>query len=83
MKKFGVVMIIEDLVSAIVPVYNRDKYLHECIDSIINQTYKNLEIIFIDDGSTDNSLSILKHYERLDKWIIVMTQNNLGTCLML
>ena len=81
MKKFGVVMIIEDLVSAIVPVYNRDKYLHECIDSIINQTYKNLEIIFIDDGSTDNSLSILKHYERLDKWIIVMTQNNLGISL--
>ena len=70
-----------DLVSVIVPVYNREKYLFECIDSIINQTYKNLEIIFVDDGSTDNSLSILKHYERLDKRIIVMTQNNLGTCL--
>ena len=71
----------EDLISVIVPVYNREKYLHECIDSIINQTYKNLEIIFVDDGSTDNSLSILKHYERLDKRIIVMTQNNLGICL--
>ena len=71
----------KDLISVIVPVRNRERYLHECIDSIVNQTYKNLEIIFVDDGSTDNSLSILKHYERLDNRIIVMTQNSLGTCV--
>ncbi len=71
----------DDLISVIMPVYNREKYLHECILSIINQTYKNLEIIFIDDGSTDNSLSILKSYERLDNRIKVLTQKNMGICM--
>lgn len=71
----------DDLISVIMPVYNREKYLHECIISIINQTYKNLEIIFVDDGSTDNSLSILKYYERLDNRIKVITQKNMGICM--
>ena len=43
-------------ISVIVPVYNREKFLDECVISIMNQTYKNLEIILVDDGSTDNSL---------------------------
>lgn len=43
------------IISIIVPIYNVEKYLPQCLDSIINQTYKNLEIILIDDGSTDNS----------------------------
>ena len=47
-------------VSIIVPVYNTSKYLNKCIDSIIKQTYKNIEIVLINDGSTDNSLEILK-----------------------
>ena len=47
----------------IIPVYNVEKYLKECVDSCINQTYKNLEIIVINDGSTDKTLEILKKYE--------------------
>ena len=48
----------EDLITVIIPIYNLEKYLHEGISSVINQTYKNLEIILVDDGSTDNSLKI-------------------------
>ena len=47
-------------ISVIVPVYNVEKYLAECLDSIVNQTLKEIEIICVNDGSTDNSLSILK-----------------------
>lgn len=47
-------------VSVIIPVYNVEKYLKECLDSIVNQTLKEIEIICIDDGSTDNSLKILR-----------------------
>lgn len=43
-----------ELISVIVPVYNVEKYIRECLDSIVNQTYKNLQIILVDDGSTDN-----------------------------
>ena len=49
-------------VTIIVPVYNSEKHLHKCIDSILNQTYKNFELILINDGSTDGSLSILNEY---------------------
>lgn len=44
-----------DKISVIIPVYNVEKYIHQCLDSVVNQTYKNLEIILIDDGSTDKS----------------------------
>ena len=47
-------------VSVIIPVYNVEKYIGECLDSVINQTLKEIEIICVDDGSTDNSLNILK-----------------------
>ena len=50
------------LVSIIIPIYNVEKYLEKCLDSILNQTYKNLEIILIDDGSTDNSPNICNSY---------------------
>ena len=60
-------------VSVIVPVYNTQNYLKECLDSILNQTLKEIEIICIDNGSTDNSKEILNYYERKYKNIIVLT----------
>ena len=65
-------------VSVIIPVYNTEKYLKECLDSIVNQTLKDIEIICVDDGSTDNSLVILKEYEQKDERIKIITQENQG-----
>ena len=65
-------------VSIIIPVYNVEKYLKKCLDSITNQSYKNLEIIIIDDGSTDNSLEIAKGFEKNDSRIKLLTQKNSG-----
>ncbi len=56
----------DDLISIIIPVYNSGNYLRECIESVLNQTYKNLEIIFINDASKDNSLEIIKKYATKD-----------------
>ena len=69
----------KDLISVIVPVYNTEQYLKECLDSIINQTYKNIEIIIIDDGSTDNSLKIIKEYAENDGRIKYVSRENKGT----
>ena len=65
-------------ISVIVPIHNTSKYLTKCINSITNQTYKNLEIILIDDGSTDNSLEICKILEKTDDRITVIHQENIG-----
>lgn len=65
-------------VSIIVPVYNAEKYLHRCLDSIVNQTYKNIEIILIDDGSADSSGEICDVYKRMDNRIHVIHQTNQG-----
>lgn len=65
-------------ISIIIPVYNVEKYLETCINSILHQTYKNLEIIFVNDGSKDNSLKILKKYKKIDKRIVVIDQQNGG-----
>ena len=54
-------------VSVIIPVYNVEKYLRQCLDSVINQTLKDIEIICVNDGSTDNSLKILEEYASKDK----------------
>ena len=64
--------------SFIIACYNSEKYLSETIDSIINQTYKNYEIILINDGSTDSTLSILKKYEKNYKFIRVFSNENKG-----
>ena len=66
------------LVSIIVPIYNTSEYLPRCLDSIINQTHKNLEIILIDDGSTDDSSKIADDYAKKDKRIKVIHQKNAG-----
>ncbi|MCI5737767.1 MAG: glycosyltransferase [Methanobrevibacter ruminantium] len=65
-------------VSVIIPVYNVENYLAECLDSIVNQTLKDIEIICINDGSTDNSLEILETYAKNDNRIKVCTQENSG-----
>lgn len=67
-----------ELISIIVPIYNVEEYLPKCIDSIINQTYKNLEIILIDDGSTDSSPKICDEYMNKDSRIIVIHKDNGG-----
>ena len=68
----------EDTISVIVPVYNVEKYLDKCISSIVNQTYKNLEIILINDGSTDNSLQICEKWKEKDDRIILINKENTG-----
>ena len=65
-------------VSIIVPVYNVEKYLCECLDSIINQTLEDIEIICVNDGSTDSSLQILNDYAQKDKRIIIINKLNSG-----
>ena len=67
----------EPKVSVIIPVYNVEEYLRQCLDSVINQTLKEIEIICVDDGSTDSSLEILKEYAAKDHRITVITQQNL------
>ena len=67
-----------DLVSVIVPVYKVEKFLRDCIDSIINQTYRNLEILLVDDGSPDNCGAICDEYARKDSRITVFHKENGG-----
>lgn len=64
----------QELISIIVPVYNVERHLPKCLDSIINQAYKNIEIILIDDGSTDNSGVICDEYKLKDNRINVIHQ---------
>lgn len=71
-------MMNEPLVSIIVPIYNVSKYLDKCIYSIVNQTYTELEILLIDDGSTDSSLNICKKWGKKDSRIEIYTKKNEG-----
>lgn len=64
------------MVSVIIPVYNAEKYIEECLDSLLRQTYPDFEIICVDDGSTDRSLEILRRYGMQDSRISVLTQKN-------
>ena len=68
----------ENLISVIVPVFNTEEYLNRCLDSIINSTYKELEIICVDDGSTDCSAEILEQYASIDNRITIIHQDNQG-----
>ena len=65
-------------ISVIVPIYKVEEYLHRCIDSIINQTYTNLEIILVDDGSPDNCPMICDEYAKKDSRIRVIHKKNGG-----
>ena len=69
------------MISVIIPVYNVEKYLKSCLDSIINQTYDNLEIILIDDGSSDKSAQICDDYVNNDNRIEVLHKNNEGVSI--
>ena len=69
---------ISDLISIIIPVYNVAVYLPRCLDSILAQTYKNLEIILVDDGSKDNSGKVCDEYALKDSRIKVIHQKNQG-----
>ena len=68
----------KDLISIIIPVYNVEKYLKECVDSVRKQTYKNLEIILIDDGSKDNSGKLCDELAKEDNRIKVIHKENGG-----
>lgn len=65
-------------ISVIIPVYNVEKYLKECLDSVVNQSFRDIEIICVDDGSTDNSLNILKSYWRHDSRFTIASKENGG-----
>lgn len=68
----------DDLISVVIPVYNVEKYLEKCLDSVTGQTYGNLEIILVDDGSTDNSGAICDRYAQKDSRVAVIHQKNGG-----
>ena len=66
-----------DKISVIVPVYNAEKFIDKCIESVINQTYKDVELILVNDGSKDNSLKFLQKYEKqYPKIIKVFSKTN-------
>lgn len=66
------------LVSIIVPAYNVEKYITCCIDSILRQTYNNMEVIIVNDGSTDHTLEVLQQYQKKDSRITLINQQNCG-----
>ena len=66
------------IVSILIPVYNVENYLDKCLDSVISQTMNNIEIICVNDGSTDHSGEILEKYQKKDKRIIVVNKENGG-----
>ena len=69
---------VKGLISVIVPVYNVEKYLDKCVQSIVNQTYKNLEIILVDDGSTDHCPALCDEWAKKDERIQVIHKKNGG-----
>lgn len=69
------------LLSVIIPVYNTERYLSRCLDSIINQDYKNLEIICVNDGSNDSSYNILLKYSEIDSRIKIINKKNEGAAI--
>ncbi|MDR3187470.1 MAG: glycosyltransferase [Holosporaceae bacterium] len=69
------------LISVVIPVYNTEKYLSKCLDSIVNQRVNDIEIICVNDGSSDGSLSILREYAERDPRIVILDQENQGQAI--
>lgn len=67
-----------ELISVVVPIYNAEKYIRRCVDSILAQSYRNLEVILVDDGSTDSTPGILNEYAEVDERIKVIHKKNVG-----
>lgn len=70
------------MISVIVPVYNCEKYINTCADSILKQDFKDLEIIFVNDGSTDNSLEEILKIQKNDKRIKIINKKKMVVCLL-
>lgn len=70
----GEVQMRSDMLSVVVPAYNAEKYIERCITSIVNSTYRNLEIIVIDDGSSDKTAEIVREIQAVDSRIILLCQ---------
>ena len=68
----------EDLVTIVVPVYNAEAYISKCIESILKQSYKNIELLLVNDGSTDDSENICRKYAREDNRIKIFSKPNAG-----
>ena len=66
------------MISIIIPVFNVEKYLYQCLNSVCNQSFKDIEIICVNDGSTDNSLNILNDFKEKDSRIQIISQENKG-----
>lgn len=71
-------MLQNELISIVVPVYNAEPFLDNCISSLVKQSYTNIEIVLVDDESQDDSINILKKWELLDSRIKILSQNNMG-----
>ena len=65
-------------VSVLIPIYNNERYLRKCLDSVKNQTINSIEVLLINDGSTDGSLEIMKEYSKMDDRFIVIDKQNTG-----
>ena len=68
----------DEKISIVIPIYNTEQYLDKCVDSVLNQTYKNLEVILVDDGSTDDSGKICDYYAAKDQRVVIIHQRNQG-----
>ena len=66
------------LISIIIPVYNAESYIRRCLESVLSQTYKEIQVILVNDGSTDDTLSILEEYSRSDSRIQLINKDNSG-----
>lgn len=62
------------LVSIIIPIYNSERYLRACLDSVFSQSYPNIEVILVNDGSTDNSMAIINEYAHINSNSVIITQ---------